>query len=305
MRFMKLKTIISLIIIFWQTLAMADKSSLLDALPIQSGGRIKPFGTFAKESLQIIYGKPRYEDKSPSEVVFTWLLLPTHWSQTDIIEISRLDLKQNLKLDVQKKHFSFKTLTASPRLGLIFQELEALRADRIKLNPYFQSVQRLEGQIQTFQAITSGGALALIPQKNTESWIPLSHFNEDWKARFEKVTKSFIQGIQDNNHLKLEESLEDFIQAARAENPSQYPNPDKISIELHYNSLSPFKWALGVLYIRCYFFSHCSFRLEMGSIWWLCQCGLSIFITYLWFCSANLFNRTPSCFQTCMNLSFG
>ena len=105
MKFMKL--IISLIIIFWQTLVLADMSVLLDTLPIQSGGRIKPFGTFAKESLQLIYGKSHYENKAPSEVIFTWLLLPEHWSQIDIIEISRLDLKQNLKLDVQKKTFFF------------------------------------------------------------------------------------------------------------------------------------------------------------------------------------------------------
>ena len=243
MKLMRFKTIISMIIIFWQTLVMADMSPILDTLPVQSGGRVKPFGTFAKESLQLIYGKPHYENKSPSEVVFTWLLLPTHWSQVDIIEISRIDIKQNLKLDVQKNHFSFKTLTASPRLSLVFQELRTLREDRIKLNPYFQSVQRLEAQIQTFQAITSGQALALVPEKNTESWIPLSHFNENWKARFEKVAKSFIQGIQDNNSLELEKSLEDFIQAAKTENPSQYPDLDKISIELHYNFLSPFKWA--------------------------------------------------------------
>ena len=243
MKFIKLKIITFLIFISWQTLATADMSSLLNALPIQSGGRIKPFGTFAKESLQLIYGRSSYENKSPSEVIFTWLLLPTHWSQVDIIEISRLDLKQNLKLDVQKRHFSLKTLAESPRLSLIFQELKTLRTDRAKLNSYFQSVQRLEGQIQTFQAITSGQALALVPQKNTESWIPLSHFNENWKAKFEKVAKSFIQGIQDKNHLELKKSLEDFIQAARLENPSQYPNPNKIATELHYNFLSPFKWA--------------------------------------------------------------
>ena len=243
MSFTRQKTIILLILLFWHSLAIADMSSLLNTLPIQSGGRIKPFGTFAKESLQLIYGRSHYEDKSPSEVIFTWLLLPEHWSQVDIIEIPRLDIKQNLKLDVKKKYFSFKTLTASPRLSLIFQELEALRTDRMKLNPYFQSIQRLEGQIQTFQAIISGQALAFVPQKNTESWIPLSHFNEDWKARFEKIAKSFIQGIQSKNDLELEKSLKDFTQAARAENPSQYAKSNKIDIELHYNFLSPFKWA--------------------------------------------------------------
>ena len=160
-----------------------DMASLLNSLPIQSGGRIKPFGTYAKESLQLIYGKSYYKDKLASEVVFTWLLLPSYWSQVDIVEIIRLDLREQLKLDVQKKHFSFEALTSNPRLSLIFQELETQRANRVKLNPYFQAAQRLEGQLQTFQAISSGQALALLPQKNTEAWIRLSDFNEEWRKK--------------------------------------------------------------------------------------------------------------------------
>ena len=294
MKFMRFKTIISLIIIFWQTLALADMSVLLDTLPIQSGGRIKPFGTFAKESLQLIYGRSHYDNKAPSEVIFTWLLLPEHWSQIDIIEISRLDLKQNLKLDVQKKYFSFNTLTVNPKLSLIFQELKALREDRMKLNPYFQSIQRLEAQIQTFQAITSGMALALVPRKDTESWIPLSHFNESWKARFEKVAKSFIKGIQDKNHLELKQSLEDFIQAAKAENPSQYANSDKIAIELHYNFLSPFKWAWIFYVLASIFFLMALLGWRLGSYIGFINVALAFLLhTYGFILRVYLTERPP------------
>ena len=41
----------------------------------------------------------------------------------------------------------------------------------------------------------------------------------------------------------MQKSLEDFIFAARAENPSDYPTSSRIAIELHYNWLAPFKWA--------------------------------------------------------------
>ena len=41
--------------------------------------------TFARETLQLVYGKKTYEGKSATEVVFTWLLVPDRivaWAPT-------------------------------------------------------------------------------------------------------------------------------------------------------------------------------------------------------------------------------
>ena len=247
--------LLSLTILIFSTESLADDmASTLNRLPIQSGGRVKPFGTFARESLQLIYGRSHYSAKAASEVVFTWILMPSHWSGVDIIEIPRLDLKQNLKLNETQKYFSVNVISASPRLSLILQELQNKKDNKIKLNNYFQAVERLEAQLRTFVAITSGQALALLPQKDTETWKNFSQFNQNEKAKFQVLAKTFIQSIDSQDVSSLQEAVDDFIVFAKAQNPSHYPSLTPIDVELHYNSLSPFKWAWVLYLIGAIFF---------------------------------------------------
>ena len=246
-------------------LAYDDIASTLDRLPVQAAGRMKPFNTFAKESLQLIYGRSHYNNKQASEVVFTWILMPLHWSGLEIIEIPRLELKQNLKLDLNKKYFSFNVITASSRLSLILQELQDKKDNRIKLNNYFQAVQRLEAQLQTFAAISSGQGIALLPQEDTDTWKTLDQFNQSEKAKFEAIAKSFIQSIDNQEKLSsLQEAVDNFIVFARTKNPSHYPHLTQIDIELHYNSLSPFTWAWVFYLIAALFFLAVLFGWKWG-----------------------------------------
>lgn len=259
-------------IFFTSWVFAADVSSLLDQIPVQSGGRIKPFQTFAQESLQLIYGKSHYNNQPAAQVVFTWLLIPSHWLDEEIIEVSHFQLKENLKLDSQKKYFSHKTLIKSPRLSLILQELKNQKESGNKLDLYFQAIERLEGQIQTFEAIISGIGLRLLPQKNTKTWLALAELNEDWQSQFQNIVKGFLQSINQQdilplqeqkalmdsmdvsaNHHPLQVAIEEWIQSARAENALNYPHPAQIAMELHYNWLKPFRWAwifylLGALF---------------------------------------------------------
>src|SRR5258708_39393555 len=78
----------------------------IESLPIQDGGRIKPFDTFARESLQLVYGKQTYEGKSATEVVFTWLLVPDHWIETAFIELRHTGLKEALKITSSERWYS-------------------------------------------------------------------------------------------------------------------------------------------------------------------------------------------------------
>ncbi len=34
-------------------------------LPVQDGGRVKPFDTFAKEVLEVVYGQSKYKKRTP------------------------------------------------------------------------------------------------------------------------------------------------------------------------------------------------------------------------------------------------
>ncbi|MCB0394375.1 MAG: cytochrome c biogenesis protein CcsA, partial [Bdellovibrionales bacterium] len=223
--------------------------------------------TFARESLQLIYGKSTYKGKAASEIVFTWSLLPQHWQDVELFEISRKDLKENLKFDLGRKYFSIKEIIDNPRLSLLMQELESKRADREKLDPYFQGVERLESQLQTFQAVVGGFAFSFVPENEGHNWKSVREFDEGWKERYQSIVSAFAASLQDpaKEH-ELDLAVDSFITAARAENPESYPSDLKIAAETHYNSVHPFRWA-WITYLAAAIFLSCTLLFGWTGLW--------------------------------------
>ncbi|MGE0527051.1 MAG: cytochrome C biogenesis protein, partial [Bdellovibrionales bacterium] len=147
--------------------ASASVGKPLESLPVQDGGRVKPYDTFARESLQLIYGKSTYEGRPATEVVFTWLLIPDHWLNTPLIEVRHAGLKEALKLPLEKRHFTPQSLFMNERIPLLHQELQNLLSRQEKLNPYYQAVQRLQNQLGLFHAIRTGTALRVVPDPSS------------------------------------------------------------------------------------------------------------------------------------------
>jgi ABC-type transport system involved in cytochrome c biogenesis permease subunit len=224
-------------------LASASALTALQALPIQDGGRVKPYDTFARESLQLIYGKAKFNDKQAAEVVLTWYLIPEHWDKKEFLQTRRPALKEALKLDVERSYFSPAELMANERLPLLLQDLNNKLEAKEKLDPYWQDVQRMQNQLGLYRAISAGVALKIVPAKDSQNWLSIHDAGPEWKARFEKITAEFAQALTNSPDSKLAAAIEEFTQAARAENPSSYPDSKVIQVEVHYNQFHPFMYA--------------------------------------------------------------
>lgn len=256
-----MKILIAIAVLFSSLSAFAQVGKPLEGLPIQDSGRVKPFDTFARESLQLVYGKKEFEGKSAVEVVFTWLLIPDHWMKTQFIELRHAGLKEALKIDEkEKKYFSPEELFKNERLPLVFQELQSLREKQEKLNPYYQAVQRLETQLGLFTAVRGGQALHFVPDPQSDKWISVADLQGEAQGKFMAMSKGFVDSIAASDGKKPEAS-EAFVQAtkdfqdfARAQAPDKYADPAKIKWELHLNNFHPFKWAwiaylFGVIFL--------------------------------------------------------
>jgi len=245
--------------------ALAQVGAPLDGIPIQDSGRVKPFDTFAGESLQLIHGKKKFEDKTASEVVFTWLLVPDHWLNLPLIEVRHAGLKEALKITSTEKHFSAQSLFTNERVPLIFQELNTIRSRQEKLNPYYQAVQRLENQLGLFQAIRTGQALRFVPNPDSDKWKAVNELDGEAQAAFLRLSKGFVDSIAGSDGQKAKPSEEfkaaaaNFIEVARRQAPEKYANMTKIGWEEHLNKFHPFKWAwvaylLGVICLVLHYF---------------------------------------------------
>ena len=244
----------------------------IGGLPLQEGGRIKPFDSFARESLMQIYGKQSYGGRPAHEVIFTWLLNPTLWRSKPMIRISHKQLKTDMGFALKKKFFSIEDLERNPQLPLLLQNLQTRKDQGYKLKGYDRALSRLQSQMGRLAQIMNG-QLSFLPIKDKADWLPLSHFNESQKESFSILTKSFLEIVQiyikrekeeslktkaslkegsqvesikqkllQAEH-KLTEDVKQFRAMARKIRPSHYPSEIKIHLELHYNRFRPFFWA--------------------------------------------------------------
>lgn len=231
------------------TLSQASIESIFAPIPVQDSGRVKPFDTFARESLQLVYGKREYNGKPAVEVIFTWMIMPHEWDEIEFVQIDQKDIKSHLKLDVSKKRFSPKELLSKEQLQILFTELASKKEAQEKLNPYFQAVERLQSQLTLYKAIGQGFVPGWIPSESTDTWVALKDFSADYGELFLKITKEFAGTLADKNKEDdLRAAVQLFNEKAKGENLDKYPKAQKINLEVQYNQIHPFQWS-WILYL--------------------------------------------------------
>lgn len=247
--------------------ARAAATDPLRFVPVQDSGRVKPLETLTRETLQLVYGSQSYRSpvdgkKRPAlETVMTWMLVPQFWDAQPIVEINHKGLKTSLNLSGDQKYFSPAELFANGRLVLVMQELASYRETKRKLDPYYQAAQRLESQLGQYQAFKEGKALRVAPPKDGDKWITANELDGELKDKFTALARAFVHALpteakdgepaiakDPNAERDLQTAVDAFKDAARAQNPAQYPSETSIAIEVHYDDLHPFMWA-WILYL--------------------------------------------------------
>lgn len=234
----------------------AKPGDALNYLPVQDGGRIKPYDSFAREMLEIVYGKTKYEGRNATEIVMTWMLSPQSWQDKKIFEVRNHQVLEALKLPKDVRWFDGNELFGNERFALLRQELQAKRESKEKLDPYFQALQRLENQFIVFQEVAAGRMFKIVPPKEGDAWISLADLEPAHQEKFMEVTKAFVTYIgamakgesTEAAGVELDKAVAQFESVAQANNPGLYAHESRIKAEVHYNTFHPFRWA----YV-CYF----------------------------------------------------
>lgn len=231
--------------------ALAAPGDGLKSLPVQDGGRIKPYDSFAREMLEMVYGKTKFEGRAATEIVLTWMLSPQAWENKKIFEVRNHEVLKALNLPTDQRYFTGGELFAGERFPLLRQELNAKREAQEKLNPYFQALQRLENQFVVFQEIAAGRMLKVVPPAEGDNWIAVADITGEAQNAFMGITRAFVNfigamasgGDVKNPGQSLDEAVVAFQRVARTHNPAAYDVGARIGAEVHYNSFHPFRWA--------------------------------------------------------------
>lgn len=221
----------------------------LEELPVQEGGRIKPFDTVAREALQLIYGRSKFQGEKATKIVSTWIMVPDVWEEKEFLRIDHKALKQALNLNPDQKYFKYKDVYTHNRISVLIRELQGKEQAKERLNSFDHAVRRLEGQLITFKSFRHG-ALQIVPPVDASetTWQPLSQLAEPMKESFFSLLKNYAVTFSSKTSTQIDEenyqkSLVSFVESAKSVNPSKFPSDRNLKIEVMYNELQPFMWS--------------------------------------------------------------
>lgn len=281
----------------------------LGALPVQDGGRIKPYDTFAREMLSLLWGKEKYNGKPATTVVFSWFLVPETWEKTEFILIRHSGLREALKLENTKLYYSPEQLMVNDRLGLLVQDLRNKREAQEKLDPFFQAVQTLENQLSTFHAMRLGLGLRVAPRDDgSTNWRNITELDGELKEKFSRITEAFVKMASGEPEESLNTAVQEFISTIESQHPD-YSHQTKIKAELNYNNLHPFRWSWICYFVALIFFSFSYFGTsnKWGGIGWAFLSVGALFHVWGFALRVYILGRAPvtNMFETVVWVAFG
>ncbi|OFZ10953.1 MAG: hypothetical protein A2Z20_08890 [Bdellovibrionales bacterium RBG_16_40_8] len=314
---MKLKKIF--IFFFFNAIFLSMASAGLESLPVQDGGRIKPYDTFARETLNLLWGKETYHGRDATNVVFSWMLIPKDWDNTEFLLIRHSGLREALNLDNKRLYYKPADIMVSNRFVLLLQDLKNKRAAREKLDPFFQAVETLENQVSAFHAVSTGQILRIQPNiAENLAWKNVADLDVEFRDKFSMITENFVKMISakasgDNAVAKsaskeLSIAVDNYKNLARTKF-GEYYNDAKISAEVFYNNLHPFRWA-WIFYLAALIFFSIGYFGEK-SIWmkfgWATS-GVALFFQIIGVSTrVYILGRAPvsNMFETVVWVAFG
>ncbi len=247
--------------LFFSVFAFAKQGDQIRYLPVQDAGRIKPYDTFAEETLELIYGKKSYKEseEKPSIkaqwVVLTWMLAPESWVSRPLFEVKHHEVLEQLGLSKEKKHFTGRELFESEKFANLMQDLQNKRETKEKLTPYYQALQRIENQFFIFREMASGRLMKVFPVPTQDTWLSVAELPPDAQVAFLEISKSVANHLglaikvdsTEEEKSKVAEELDravvQFEAIAASSDLAKYNAAHKVKTEVRYNDVHPFRWA--------------------------------------------------------------
>lgn len=238
-------------------------TSVLERIPVQEGGRKKPYSTMATETMQALGGRAGWRgdgdeagiELSAVEALTDIWLRPEAWLDRRTILVNLKPLKEQLGLPADRKLFSYHELAAHAGLRAMLAEVRQLRAaDRnAKLDRLQQEAVAIGSRIATFEDVLSGRKFAFVPHPvdGNRKWLPPAQSQEfhpgDKGTQIENLFAALKQSYLSADSAGFLEASKNLRDALASLDPTHYPAPRLIELEHFYYDFHPFRWA-WVLY---------------------------------------------------------
>jgi len=176
------KTLCGLLCAVWLGLGATPASaeiprSALETIrrvPIQHGGRIKPFDSFARETVKQITGASTIDGEDPVKTLLQIMAEPEPWQAKPLIEVPFRPLREPLGMDPKARHISYTDLVATRKLMRMLPAIVQKQQRDEKLTILENETMDAFGRFVTFSNLVEQ-RLELVPPcvKSERVWQPI------------------------------------------------------------------------------------------------------------------------------------
>lgn len=226
--------------------------NILGGLPVQSGGRMKPLDTLARETVRLITGKTEFEKRDPVLTLLGWWAKPEETAKVQLIEFRDLAAKTELGLDPDTRWYTLEELRANKKLDVVREEIHLLLKTDEKLEGTKEKVQALLVKMSVLEATMDGSLISAVPNPSgmQESWGSFSDLSHKNTVPMVNEAKEAVNGLKTALVGNDPAAIQTAAVAVRQQLARIGPVPeDSVMVrEIRYNESHPFRKA-WILYL--------------------------------------------------------
>lgn len=229
-------------------------------MPVQHGGRVKPFQSFAREAVLNITGSLSYDSKPAEELVWSWLAKPEEWNLRPMIQVPHL-LRQDFGIMMVKNRVSPEVILNHKPFVEKVQEAGERQRQKEHLSNLEKKYLELYNRALLFQDIATGALPGWIPHPENPfaGWLALRDLSPEAAkdnyiglypaektAAFMRSAGLLVDAWRENeNSDRTVSAAKDFYRTQKELLDSRGVSLDQkhLNTELLYNRLHAFGWA--------------------------------------------------------------
>lgn len=239
----------------------------LRMIPMQSGGRLKPFDEFSRELLLAFTGNRSFGGFDPSELIISMMVQPGEWAAMPIIRVGNEETRKQLLLDPNRKFFSpnelgqnnaFLQYAQSIASGDASSQVTAGGVSPVTaaMDPRAEELKRVVDRMSRFQALVGGQLWMTTPSRTDPqaAWEPLAAGMQNPSPQSDAVY-ALLKSYLDKDVEGFQQKAAAARQLIESATPDFENEKNKLVAEVYYNRLRPFFQSLwlyllaGVLWI--------------------------------------------------------
>ena len=245
----------------------------LRQVAIQDGGRVKPLDTFARELAKRVQGaKPfgleRVAGLEPIEWLLASLASPERWQAEAVVRVTHAGLRQAAGLPAGRDRFSLHELAEHEGLRAAVAAARTKLDHDHDLDPIDRELLELENTLVAYQGVTTGESLRVVPHPADPkaAWFSLADLQSSQAAdvpplgRVRALSGAMLQAYRAGDLAGVATAARAFSSRLRELAPAVHPDANGLRMEVHYNTLNPFRTA-WVLYLAGFLVLLASFPL--------------------------------------------